>query len=189
MSIVAAFIDGERTIIGSDTMAVSTGGRPAEIGGKWIEGKNDWWFGQIGDSRVADLIRNNIEFLTAAIESPDDFVEKLIQTFEEDGRMKPQYPSDTTVPVWCSGGLLVRPGHIWDLDSQLCLTPIAKGTLIARGCGAEAAMGAAWAVQGEEHSPGPNGLVALAIQCAAVHNVHVRGLWVRTVDSSVSVEA
>lgn len=188
MSIVVAMIDGNRTIIGSDTTAVCTSGRYNYVGEKWYEGKDNWWFGQIGDSRVADLVRSNIDDLTFSLDGPDEFVKRLVRLFEEDGRMRPQYPSDTTVPVWCAGGMLVKPGHIWELDSQLCLTPVDNRVLAARGAGFEAALGAAWALTLQTQLR-PERIVGLAIQAVEAHNVHVRGNWTRIVQDLSPADA
>jgi hypothetical protein len=191
MSVIVALVDEGRTYIGSDRLAITQSGQCWDVGEKWYEGEDDWWFGALGDTRVTDIIRANIRTLTLAPLGaepfgPDVFVRRLLHFFEDAGRMRPQFPDNTTAPVWFDGGILACPGNAWEVDCQLGITPVLPYSLAARGSGAQVAIGAAWGVEFgrrglSEEQMAPFALVSAAIQAAEAHNVNVRGLWVRTV--------
>jgi hypothetical protein len=192
MSIIVAYVDDDRTYIGSDTLATSQSGQCWNVGGKWYEGEDHWWFGAIGDTRVTDVVRTSMKMLTSsgpAGFTPDLFVERLLRQFEDAGRMRSLFPSETTCPVWFDGGILACPGRAWEIDCQLGLTPVTPCTPVARGAGAQVAIGTVWGMQhakywglGLAQEAEPHCLVSWAIQAAEAHNVHVRGIWTHTVE-------
>jgi hypothetical protein len=188
MSVIIAYPDGNSTWIASDTLAVGPGGRIYNVGPKWYEGCDGWWFGAIGSSRYTDIVRTQIKWLTdglgvsfagkSEVEGPaDDFVARLMEALRCRD-IKPHYDGTDTVPIWCDGGLLARAGEAWDIDGQLSIMKIEPGTLWARGAGADVAMGAAWALKGDP----PVKVCSVALQAVIHLNAHVAGHWHRRLD-------
>jgi hypothetical protein len=195
MSVIAAYTDGTSTWIGSDTNSTCDHAN-LDTGPKWFEGADGWWYGHVGSLRVANVISENIAALTGFLSAwrriapdpccddrftPQSLPARLIELLER-AHVKPFY-RDETVPLWFNGGILTRPGEIWDIDPMLGMALCPEHRLVARGAGADYALGAAYAVERMSPAASPSFRVETAVLAAQEHHYGIRGLWLKQLRS------
>jgi hypothetical protein len=196
MSVIVAFHDGEETWIGSDTMALCDN-TPVDVGRKWHSGAQGWWIGHVGTHRLGNLIRDHAEMLTDRYDDQErdivkEFSQRLIGLFDRN-YIRGVYDSGA-IPNWANGVILARPGRIVDFDPQLAYADIPAGTMVARGAGADYALGAYHAmtkmrdflVTSREESLSPYYITITCIEAAEANNVTVRGNWLNKLKESQS---
>jgi hypothetical protein len=183
MSVIAAYTDGTSTWIGSDTNSTCDYSS-VDTGPKWFGGADGWWYGHVGTLRVADIIRRNMMVLTekGMNELPRFFAFRMI-TLLETHRIKPVYSDGESTPKWCHGGILARAGEIWDIDPMLSMVLYPEHRLVARGAGADYALGAAYAVELVSPNAAPSFRVETAVLAAQEHHCGIRGLWLKQLRS------
>jgi hypothetical protein len=179
MSVIAAYTDGTSTCIGSDTNSICDYSF-LDTGPKWFDGADGWWYGHVGSLRVADIIRRNMMALTekGMNELPRFFAFRMISLLETH-HIKPVYRDGESVPTWFHGGILARVGEIWDIDPMLGMALCLEHRLVARGAGADYALGAAYAVERVSPAASPSFRVETAVLAAQKHHYGIRGLWLK----------
>jgi hypothetical protein len=191
MSVIVAYTDGISTWIGSDTNSSRGDYSAVDVGPKWFEGGDRWWYGHVGSLRVANVISENIIHLTGPYYAddkftPQRFAQRLIAVLEG-AHIKPVCGPEEAVPRWFHGGILVRPGEIWDIDSTMALARYPVHRLVARGSGAEFALGAdiAFATLIDKNSNVSNTFrLMVAIKAAQENHSGIRGQWIKGIHPS-----
>jgi hypothetical protein len=150
MTIICAISDGTRTIIGSDTLAVSTNGDKSYTGPKWVLA-GPWAIGIAGPLYYHRVVQAHREDVAGRLNSADEpswgLAVALAALFKEH-ECKPR-GDDYGALFWGGWFMLADAKRIWTFDSTLSSVQAPTGTLAAEGSGCDFAKGVAFAVKHE----------------------------------------
>ena len=153
MTILCALRTGHGIYIGSDTASIASGsfgGRRVHHGPKWAM-HGPWAIGVSGQMRLQCLISRHMEALTDGLESPNDFTDRLINKIFARYDIKSQ--ASIGAPDCGSNFMLAGPLGVIDIDCTLSVREALPDEMIATGCGACYALGAAHALDGLDVTP------------------------------------
>ena len=153
MTILCALQCAHGIYIGSDTESIASGdfgGRRCHHGPKWaVHGQ--WAVGVSGQMRLQCLIARHMRELTEGLESPLEFTDRLINEIFVRYDIKSR--AETGAPDCGSNFMLAGPLGVIDIDCTLSVRLARPDELIASGCGAPYALGAAYALSGVDVTP------------------------------------
>lgn len=176
MTTIVAVRDGERTWIGSDTMANHCGTR-LDFGPKWARHKN-WAVGIAGDARTINIFQHHAERLLSELGGAFEFTQRFHDLLKECGydlsAADREAPPNTAQDL-----LLASPAGIWSIPSDMsirCVDHWVDGSGRGYGLGAMAAFMRQGGVRGGD-------MVKAVIEIAMEHDINTGGdIWVECLE-------
>lgn len=184
MTVICAYTDGTETWIGSDRMISSSNEK--WIGPhKWHEA-HGWAIGVAGAQRAVNMLERVKAEIFAEADSPFAIADRLVQRFAEYGIHSCGTSHDNHTECFGQSLLLARKGEIWNFGFDLGFFQAPPNTLIAKGSGADYAMGAGYAaialhsqMKAPFNASAAHQMMITAIGGAEKFDPYCAGCWVK----------